>query len=634
MEDVSSYLASKGIRTYRTGGREITAHCWFCDDGNPKGRGKLYLNTDSWLWSCFRCGTAGNRKTLLRHFGDEDNTAYLPGQDPGKRRKALSDAADLAAEMLLNNPAVIEYLKGRGLTLDTILERRLGYVPPSWSLGLSLRSEVLGHRDLINAGLLTDKGQEAFSDQITIPYLSHGDVVQLRGKTIGGKYFTPFGDNVRLFNADTIRDNTEIILTEGEFDAMILHQTLQLSGNARLKRIAVVAIAGVQSLPDHFEDYFATASKVYLALDPDDEGKKASARIKQALGSKARIVELPGELPKCDWTEYLRPKSPEAPHGGHGWRDVEALLALADQAGRRLISSREAYLAWSRIESEVGGIKLGWSELDAWISPGLKPGQLMVPLAKTGTGKTNLLNNIAWACRERPVLYVSLEMSAAEVYERLRRLSYFYNPLWTEDEVTDSFRKLRIVDSKMKEGDLTVLLQEYRDETGENAQLAFVDYLGYYSAGVRGSTPYERVTRAALSLKEEAKAGGVALIAPHQVNRMAEDGKPLSASDARDSGAVEETADILLSIYRPSDAIKGDHDATIRVGILKNRNGSKGMTTSLKFSTASLVLVDAATSASRTVDEENYLIWRGESYDAVRQMRIKSASTNNQLRIA
>ena len=64
--DLSAYLSSKGVRTFKAAGVEITAHCWWCDDGNHKGKGKLYLNTENWLYSCKRCDAHGNRKTLLR----------------------------------------------------------------------------------------------------------------------------------------------------------------------------------------------------------------------------------------------------------------------------------------------------------------------------------------------------------------------------------------------------------------------------------------------------------------------------------------------------------------------------------------------------------------------------------------
>ena len=135
--DLASYLSGKGHRTFKAAGSEVTAHCFLgCTDGDPKGKGKLYLNTESWMYSCKRCDARGNRKTLLAHFGDEarDDLAWLPGQNPAMRRRALSEATDLAADMLLANPKMLAYLTGRGLSVETIVDARLGYVPSSWSL--------------------------------------------------------------------------------------------------------------------------------------------------------------------------------------------------------------------------------------------------------------------------------------------------------------------------------------------------------------------------------------------------------------------------------------------------------------------------------------------------------------------
>lgn len=163
-------------------------------------------------------------------------------------------------------------------------------------------------------------------------------------------------------------------------------------------------------------------------------------------------------------------------------------------------------------------------------------------------------------------------MTAPEVYNRLRRVAQFWNPLATDDDITTMLSRLRIVDQRMVEGDLTRLVDEFEEETGERPHLAMVDYLGYYANSVRGGSPYERVSKAVISLKEELKASGVAGIVPHQAGRTAAGGTPVSITDARDSGVIEDTADILLSLYRPADADREGNavDGTVRSEILKN----------------------------------------------------------------
>jgi hypothetical protein len=146
-------------------------------------------------------------------------------------------------------------------------------------------------------------------------------------------------------------------------------------------------------------------------------------------------------------------------------------------------------------------------------------------------------------------------MTAAEVYNRLRRIAHFWNPLATDDDITELLSLLRIVDRRIVEGDLPRLAEEFVDEVGVAPELVMVDYLGYYANSVRGGSPYERVSRAAISLKEEGKAIGAALIVPHQAGRSTAGGTPVDITDARDSGVIEDTADIVMSSCQPPYAL-------------------------------------------------------------------------------
>jgi len=622
ISDAPSYLASKGVQVFRANGTEVTFHCLWCPDGDPKGKGKCYLNVESWLYDCKRCGERGNRKTLLKHFGDEDTTPYTPGSDPLARRKVLDEAADIAHQMLLNNDDIMEYLVARGLSAKTIIEYKIGYVPSSWALSKNLPSEHT-IADKISAGILKTDGQEFFRDKITIPYLSHGSCVQMRAKDPKGKYFTPIGESVRMFNTDSLQSADDVIITEGEFDCLVLQQMLQRSPDPRVRATAVVGIPGAGALPAGFETYFTQAKRVYVALDPDEEGDKAAVRIKNLLGSKVRVVQLPTDMPKCDWTEYISARK-------HSLADVLELLATA--SGKRLWSVGDAGAKWRRRQVEASGIQTGFSQLDAWFYPGIEAGDLIVPIAKTGVGKTNFLCNLAYYTRERPTLFISLEMMASQVYERLRRVYHFWYPLASDEQVNDAFSLLRIVDeNRLREGDIAALCAEYADEMGIRPQQCYLDYLGYFAKGVKGVGSYEKTTNACMELKAEAKSSEVGIVAPHQVNRQAEDGKPLDASDARDSGAVEETADLMVGLFRPGDAmVDGAPNSIVRMGVLKNRKNGKGMHCNLNFGLKSLVLVDQNTQASKIVDEENRMVWRGEEYPAIREMRRAMAMRTHQ----
>lgn len=628
VQDLSTYLSSKGVKTHRGHGSEVTAHCIFCADGDPKGKGKLYLNLESWLYDCKRCGARGNRKTLLEFFGDEDTLTYVPGADPMLRRRILTEAAQLAHEMLLGSDPMLEYLLGRGLSPETIVRKQYGFVPQNVGLSSMLPGrEHYKAADLIGAGLITVGGQEFFNRSIVIPYWSHGTVIQLREKKVDGKYRTAGGDTTRLYNGDALRGADDVIVVEGEFDADMLEQSLQESGVAELARTAVVGLPGAGVWPEGFIESLGSCKRVFIGMDPDDTGKKFAAKLKDEVGTRARLVELPEDLPKCDWNDYLKPRAEDNPHGGHSWRDVRNLLIEADLAGKRMFTVGDAAAKWTRQRNEAPGIKLGWPSLDAIMRPGLKPGQVMIPLAKTGTGKTVWLSNVAHNVRQRRVLYISLEMTAAEVFEHFRRIHRFWNPTATDDMRDLDYANIRIVDqNRIGQGDLRELVREFTDTVGAAPELVLVDYLQYYSRGFRGGSTYEKVSDAVMELKAVAKEEAVSIICPSQVSRSGEDGKPLSLDDARDSGVVEETGDFVLSLFRPDQMVnKADGAIPIQTGVfsaqlLKSRHGGKGRLFNFRMSLMSLAIADVIDrKAVHRIEQENSLARAGTHYDDYRR---------------
>ncbi len=639
--DLTDYLSSKAIRWWQAAGPEITVHC-FLGCPSDKAKGKLYLNTETWAFQCKRCGAAGGRKHLMEHFGDRDDAAYLPGADPAARMAALL-AYTMAAEQLLgDHEDKIEYLLERGLTAETIMEARLGYVPKGFGLVTDLLNyESLSRKDFEAAGLLSG-GKDFHSGRICIPYLHRGSVVQIRGKEIEGRYFTPAGDKVRLFNADDLAGAEHVLLVEGEFDTLITRQALRGNPHCRNRHTAVVGLPGAGAWPgghDYFPSYFREAKRVYIGLDPDTTGVREAEKLKEAIGSKARIVMLPSQAdqPKCDWTEFLRPANDDTPWGGHTATDIDDLIAEAEQTGRRIFSVVDAAMRWRKDRDEKPGIKLGFPSLDALIEPGLRPGNVMVPLARTGTGKTVFLANIAWNTRDRRVLHITLENTISEMYELLRRIYRFWNPDSDEFSVPDAMPRLRIVDeNRLTAEDIDLLIAEYTQEVGEAPELVMLDYLGYFARSCRGSSSYEKTSAAIMDIKAVAKRNDVAIITPHQVSRVAQAGQHFEGHEARDSGVVEETADFLLGLVRPGDAAEkvrllkpGAVTAELQLQLLKSRRGGRGRIVDLAASPVSLVVSDAVNRvACGRIEQELVAYNRGLTYDQI----VPAAS--NQLRFA
>lgn len=389
------YLAHKGYRGRSAGGSELTYNCFF-DCAEPEGgkSRKLYVNRETSQFICFKCDAAGGMFALMNHFGDKPGKG---AEVEPSRQEILTAAMNVAHRMLLNNEDQLLYLMGeaRGLTPESIQEHKFGFVPARWSLNGCLTGYTKDQ--LADAGLITSNGSEFFGsqhDSLVVPYQRGDAPVQLRAKDLGGHYRTPVGGQVRVFNADRVTASTrEVVIVEGEFDAAVLQQLLDSSSSARWRKVAVLGIPGVSTAPAELEALTAKSQRVFIAFDPDDAGERGAIRLAEKIGNKARIVEWDETVlaqmeadgfvrKEIDWSSWIAKYQP-AP---------EAVINMfRNSAGRRLVSIPEAFAKW-RDRHKSGGYKLGYGELDGWITPGLLPGQVMIPLATTGSGKGHPLH--------------------------------------------------------------------------------------------------------------------------------------------------------------------------------------------------------------------------------------------------
>lgn len=584
--DVLGYLTGKGMELKRAGGYEVHTACIFCHEEQGK-RGRLYINVDPdaeipGLFHCKICDQRGALVTIKRHFGDEtspreDNTMI--------RREILKKAAEYYHDRLADNEEVLRWLKQeRGLTLETIVKHQIGWADGGL-LGV-LREEGYKTADIIATGLVSERGErigDFLRDQVTIPYHVAGSVVLIRGKEIGGKYLTPPGAKTRLFNSDAIWETDEVIITEGEFDALVLEQ----------QGYKAVGAPGANVWQDTWDGYFAHVRRVYIVFDPDETGKRGADKLREKLSPRSRIVSLPvpdGVDPKDVDPTYLlvQRRMP-----------VEEFQGLLDAAGGSLlITVDEAFREHQEIQG-LTGIRLGIEHLDLMLTPGLLPSQVMVVLAKTGTGKTifllNLFHRMQEVQKELKILFVSLEQTRGEWFERARRIHRFYDHDATDTSTLDLWReRLLIVDKNRLGPDTLVgLLEEYEYEMGSKPDVVAIDYLGYWAQSFKGER-YERTSDAIMSLKAIAKEHRVAIIAPHQVSRGTSPGAEPQLDAARDAGVVEETADFLLTLWN-TDSQHGKDPAErkglVKCRIAKSRHGGVGVIEEFRFAPLTLAMV-------------------------------------------
>lgn len=247
-------------------------------------------------------------------------------------------------------------------------------------------------------------------------------------------------------------------------------------------------------------------------------------------------------------------------------------------------------------DGSLRGIPTGFADLDAMLN-GLQPGQLVVIGARPAIGKSTFALDIARhaaVTRGETTAFFSLEMGATELTMRL--LSAEARVLlqrMRSGSLTDlDWHALAKVTGPT--GDAPLLIDETpgntvpairakcrRIQQAHGLRLVVVDYLQLMS-GARSESRQNDVAEMSRALKLMAKELGVPVIALSQLNRNAEqraDKKPALA-DLRESGAVEQDADVVILLHRedaydPESPRSGEADLIVA----KHRNGPTGTVT-------------------------------------------------------
>jgi KaiC/GvpD/RAD55 family RecA-like ATPase len=579
--NVEDYLTGKGWQ-FKRSGYELHGACFFCGE-DPHKRGRLYVNVEdssdgpSGKFMCHLCGTKGNLITIMKHFGDKFETPKDTDDSYGSY--AVSNVWNAATlyyqNALKGRPDVVDWLREkRGLSDETIERFKLGWAGG----GLRLHLLQSGHRleDMQKTGLVDAQGRDFLIAHVTIPYEVGGDTVQIRGKDMGGKYMSPRGGKVRMFNVNSSWGTEECFITEGEFDCILLEQLGFKS----------VGVPGAQTWQQSWSAQFTDLKRVYVCFDNDAAGITGREKVLTALGSKAKVVTLPVGV---DVTDYFVTEK-------HSKEDFESLVRVGTLGLLRTVE--DAYKEWLEA-STASGINLGWGRFDKALGKGFMEAQLMVLLAKTGTGKTiwliNTFQRLAMVNPDAKILFVSLEQTADEWFERACRIYRFYNPEAGNEDAVDYWKdRIMIVDrNSVKEVELEETIDNYVTNFGCKPDVIGVDYLGYWARGFRGEA-YERTTAAIMSLKRIAKDYRVRIIAPHQVGRSGRSGEELASDMARDSGSVEETADFVMGLWRPDNKAgnaQQPNDWIVNVDLLKSRHGNGGVRLVYRLAPYSLALV-------------------------------------------
>ena len=287
--------------------------------------------------------------------------------------------------------------------------------------------------------------------------------------------------------------------------------------------------------------------------------------------------------------------------------DVPHLIEMAEQKifsiaegheNKNFVHIRDALMqVYDRLhmlkenKAEVLGMPTGFSGLDR-VLVGLGKSDLVLVGARPGMGKTSFVMNVATHAAEstkKAVAIFSLEMSAEQLVSRILSSEALIDSYRLRSgELTDEdWTKLAHTSSRLYECQIliddtpgiTVTGMKAKLRRVKNLGLVVIDYLGLMQSDRRIDNKVQEVAEISRSLKLLAKELQVPVICCAQLSRGPEsrtDKRPM-LSDLRDSGAIEQDADIVLFLYR-DEYYKSEKEPqnTAEVIVAKNRHGSTG----------------------------------------------------------
>ena len=294
--------------------------------------------------------------------------------------------------------------------------------------------------------------------------------------------------------------------------------------------------------------YFACVKGIQMSERPDV--------------SEGELLEMPSKLAE----EMLKGASKESTQSIE-----EVIIEIGDTIGKE---------AETRVPTSFHG-------LDRLLYGGFGRGNLIVLAARPSVGKTSFMLQMARCAASRgiPTLALSLEMTNEELGQRLLFGTQYVNAgeFMRGDVNMDGFEKAAYeyhgkplyLDESPQTLDEVCSTIRVNVQRGK-CKIAFIDYLQLMSSSDRMDSLYRQVTEMTKRLKKLAKNLKIPIVVLCQLNRnsVAENRSP-QLHDLRDSGSIEQDADVVLMLERPKGE-DGQLGNIVKMYVRKNRGGLAG----------------------------------------------------------
>ena len=245
-------------------------------------------------------------------------------------------------------------------------------------------------------------------------------------------------------------------------------------------------------------------------------------------------------------------------------------------------------------KSRLSGIESGFIDLDEKIS-GLNNSDLIIVAARPAMGKSAFVLNIASfvAMHDKvPVMIFSLEMSKEQLVKRILSSESEIDSMKLNNANLDSDEWLKLGEASGRLSDIPIYIDDTpalssseirakcrKAKLEKNVGLIIIDYLQLMESRTNNASRQQEISEISRSLKILAKELDVPVIALSQLSRATEsraDHRPM-LSDLRESGSIEQDADIVMFLHREDYYDKETEKKNIaEVIIAKNRNGETG----------------------------------------------------------
>ncbi|PIR46668.1 MAG: replicative DNA helicase [Candidatus Vogelbacteria bacterium CG10_big_fil_rev_8_21_14_0_10_45_14] len=407
-----------------------------------------------------------------------------------------------------------------------------------------------------------------------------------------------------------------------------------LLGAIMLKPLSLIEIVDTISARSFYSDrhrmIFESMLELYQKSDPIDlltiTSKIREKKLLDRAGGASYLAELATSTPSTSnanyYAELIQKKfvhrsliESAEKISDLGFSENEDIDNLVDRAEKEIFSitnvSKQRFVpiretltdAWERLDhlhktkDEIRGVRSGFPEIDNKLA-GLQKSDLIILAARPSVGKTSLALDIARNAAVKngvPTGIFSLEMSSQQLVDRMLAAESHVDSwklrtgrLTTDEEfskIRDAMDKLSqapiFIDDDSANTALKMRSVARRLKAEHGLGLIVVDYLQLMVPQKNVDSLVQQVTEISRSLKHMARELDVPVLALSQLSRAVEQrgGEP-RLSDLRDSGSIEQDADVVMFIHRGNDRDQSENEGqratTAKIIIAKHRNGPTG----------------------------------------------------------